>query len=216
MEFSYFDIVVSIIVLFLGLKGIINGFFKELFGLLGIVGGIFIASRVGDDVGQLISDSVFKFENSAAIGFTGFLVTLAIFWLLMVVVGLIFKKLSSVSGLGIFDKILGFIFSAGKFFLIAAVISYAAYNIKAMRTNIDSMMQNSFVFPVLVEVGSVIMKLDPVEISEDINATIQKSSEAVQESINENIKESTAKIIDDAKKKISQSSEQNLSTKEEQ
>lgn len=216
MEFSYFDIVVSIIVLFLGLKGIINGFFKELFGLLGIVGGIFIASRVGDDVGQVISDSVFKFENSAAIGFTGFLVTLAIFWLLMVVVGLIFKKLSSVSGLGIFDKILGFVFSAGKFFLIAAVISYAAYNIKAMRTNIDSMMQNSFVFPVLVEVGSVIMKLDPVEISEDINATIQKGSKAVQESIDENIKESTAQIIDDAKKKIIQSAEQNLSAKEEQ
>ncbi|MGE4397530.1 MAG: CvpA family protein [Sulfurimonas sp.] len=216
MEFSYFDIVVSIIVLFLGLKGIINGFFKELFGLLGIVGGIFIASRVGDDVGQVISDSLFKFENSAAIGFTGFLVTLAIFWLLMVVVGIIFKKLSSVSGLGIFDKILGFVFSAGKFFLIAAVISYAAYNIKAMRTNIDSMMQNSFVFPVLVEVGSVIMKLDPVEISEDINATIQKGSQAVQESIDENIKESTAQIIDDAKKKIIQSAEQNLSAKEEQ
>ncbi len=216
MEFSYFDIVVSIIVLFLGLKGIINGFFKELFGLLGIIGGIFIASRVGDDVGQVISDSLFKFENSAAIGFTGFLVTLAIFWLLMVVVGIIFKKLSSVSGLGIFDKILGFVFSAGKFFLIAAVISYAAYNIKAMRTNIDSMMQNSFVFPVLVEVGSVIMQLDPIEISEDINATIQKGSQAVQESIDENIKESTAQIIDDAKKKIIQSAEQNLSTKEEQ
>ncbi len=216
MGFSYFDIIVSIIVLFLGLKGIINGFFKELFGLLGIVGGIFIASRVGDDVGQLISDSVFKFENSAAIGFTGFLVTLALFWLLMVVIGLIFKKLSSISGLGIFDKILGFIFSAGKFFLIAAVISYAAYNIKAMRANIDSMMQNSFVFPVLVEIGSVIMKLDPVEISQDINSTIQKSSEAVQESINSNIKESATKIIDDAKKQISQSTEQNLSVKEEQ
>lgn len=216
MGFSYFDIIVSIIVLFLGLKGIINGFFKELFGLFGIVGGIFIASRVGDDVGQLISDSVFKFENSAAIGFTGFLVTLALFWLLMVVIGLIFKKLSSISGLGIFDKILGFIFSAGKFFLIAAVISYAAYNIKAMRANIDSMMQNSFVFPVLVEIGSVIMKLDPVEISQDINSTIQKSSEAVQESINSNIKESATKIIDDAKKQISQSTEQNLSVKEEQ
>jgi len=216
MEFSYFDIIISIIVLFLGLKGIINGFFKELFGLLGIVGGIFIASRVGDDVGQLISDSVFKFENSAAIGFTGFLVTLALFWLLMVVVGLIFKKLSSVSGLGIFDKILGFIFSAGKFFLIAAVISYAAYNIKAMRTNIDSMMQNSFVFPVLVEIGGVIMKLDPVEISDDINSTIQKSSDAIKESINATVKESATKIIDDAKKKISETAEQNLSVKEEQ
>jgi membrane protein required for colicin V production len=216
MGFSYFDIIVSIVVLFLGLKGIINGFFKELFGLLGIIGGIFIASRVGDDVGQLISDSVFKFENSAAIGFTGFLVTLAAFWLLMVFVGLIFKKLSSLSGLGIFDKILGFIFSAGKFFLIAAVISYAAYNIKAMRTNIDSIMQNSFIFPILVETGSVIMKLDPVEIGNDINATVQKSTRAMQESISESVKDSAVKIIDGTKKKVSQSLEQNLSAKEEQ
>jgi len=216
MEFSYFDIIISIIVLFLGLKGIINGFFKELFGLLGIVGGIFIASRAGDDVGQLISDSVFKFENSAAIGFTGFLVTLALFWLLMIIIGLTFKKLSSLSGLGIFDKILGFIFSASKFFLIAAVISYAAYNIKAMRGNIDSMMQNSFIFPVLVEIGGVIMKLDPVEISDDINSTIQKGSDALKDGINGTVKESAIKIIDDAKKQISQNAEQNLSVKEEQ
>lgn len=215
MGFSYFDIIVSIIVLFLGLKGIINGFFKELFGLLGIIGGIFIASRVGDDVGQLISNAVFKFENSAAIGFTGFLVTLALFWLLMVVVGLIFKKLSSLSGLGIFDKILGFVFSASKFFLIAAVIAYAAYNVKAMRANIDSIMQNSFVFPILVETGSVIMKLDPIEISNDINKTIQKGTEALQEGVSNNVKDSTIKIIDDAANKITQNVEQNLSHKEE-
>ncbi|MCK9472799.1 CvpA family protein [Sulfurimonas sp.] len=216
MEFNYFDIIVLIIVLFLGLKGIINGFFKELFGLLGIIGGIFIASRVGKDVGELISDAVFKFENSAAIDFTGFLVTLILFWLLMVVVGLIFKKLSSLSGLGIFDKLLGFVFSASKFFLIAAVIAYAAYNIKAMRASIDSIMQNSFVFPVLVETGSVIMKLDPIEISNDINETIQKSTEALQESVSSNLIDSSIKIVDDATKKISQNIEQNLSLKKDQ
>ncbi len=186
-----------------------------MFGLLGNIGGIFIASRVGDDVGQLISNAVFKFENSAAIGFTGFLVTLALFWLLMVVVGFIFKKLSSLSGLGIFDKILGFVFSASKFFLIAAVIAYAAYNVKAMRDNIDSIMQNSFVFPILVETGSVIMKLDPIEISNDINKTIQKGTEALQEGISNNVKDSTIKIIDDAANKITQNVEQNLSHKEE-
>lgn len=216
MEFNYFDIIVLIIVLFLGLKGIINGFFKELFGLLGIIGGIFIASRVGKDVGELISDAVFKFENSAAIDFTGFLVTLILFWLLMVVVGLIFKKLSSLSGLGIFVKLLGFVFSASKFFLIAAVIAYAAYNIKAMRASIDSIMQNSFVFPVLVETGSVIMKLDPIEISNDINETIQKSTEALQESVSSNLIDSSIKIVDDATKKISQNIEQNLSLKKDQ
>lgn len=214
MDFSYFDIVISILVLFLGLKGIINGFFKELFGLLGIIGGIFIASRVGKDVGKFINDSVLKFENDAAISFTGFLVTFALFWLFMIGVGIIFKKLSSLSGLGVFDKILGFIFSASKFFLIAAVIAYALYNIKAMKENLDSIMKNSSLFPVLVETGSAIMKLDPIEISDDMNKTINKNSEIIEDGIDKTLQNKALEIVGGTKKKIAETMEQNLSVKE--
>ena len=216
MEFNYFDIIVSLIVLFLGLKGIINGFFKELFGLLGIIGGIFVASRVGDRVGQYVSDLIFKFENNAAISFTGFLVTLAIFWLFMIGIGIIFKKLSSISGLGIFDRILGFVFGASKFFLIAAVIAYATYSVKAMKGTIDSISKNSFMFPILVETGSVIMKLDPVEISNDINETIDEGTKAIQNKINETINDSTLQIVEDVKKTLQESLEQNTSKQEVQ
>ncbi|MDD3475395.1 MAG: CvpA family protein [Sulfurimonas sp.] len=207
MEFSYFDIIVIILVLFLGLKGILNGFFKEIFGLIGIIGGIFIASRVGDSVGKIINDSVLKFQNDAAISFTGFLVTLALFWLFMIAIGLIFKKLSSVSGLGIFDKILGFIFSASKFFLIASVILYATYNIKAMRANLDSMMQNSVLFPILVNTGGFIMKLDPIEISDELNTTIEKSSQLIEDN--------ALKIVEDTKRKLDISADENLSNEKE-
>ncbi|MCK4737311.1 MAG: CvpA family protein [Sulfurimonas sp.] len=215
MELNYFDIIVSIVVLFLGLKGIINGFFKELFGLVGIVGGIFLASRVGDSVGQKLSDLIFNFENSAAVSFTGFLATLIVFWFFMVGVGFVFKRLSSMSGLGAFDKILGFIFSASKFFLIASVIAYATYNVKAMRGSIDSISENSFIFPILVEAGSVIMKLDPVEISNDINETIDKSTEAIQNKISETVSDSTLQIIKETKNKIKENIEQNLSNKDD-
>lgn len=215
MEFSYFDIVVSILVLFLGLKGILNGFFKEIFGLVGIIGGIFLASRVGESVGKIINDSVLKFQNDAAISFTGFLVTLSLFWLFMIAIGLLFKRLSSVSGLGIFDKILGFIFSASKFFLIASVILYSTYNIKAMRANLDSMMQNSILFPILVKTGSFIMKLDPIEISNEINASIEKGSQILEEDITKNIENSALKIVEDTKKKLDMNSEENLSKGED-
>ncbi len=190
MEFSYFDLVSAIIILFLGLKGIINGFFKELFGLIGIIGGIFIASRVGGKVGQYLSDIVFKFESNAAISFTGFLVTLIAFWLLMVVLGFIFKRLSSLSGLGPIDKVLGFIFGASKFFLIASVIAHAAYNIKAIKSTIDSTLQNnSILFPILVETGAFIMKLDPIQISEDINTSITNTTKSITETLEKEIKE---------------------------
>ena len=172
MEINYFDIVAAVIILLLGLKGIINGFFKEAFGLVGIIGGLFIASRIGGSVGTYLNDLIFNFSSPSAVSFLGFLTTLALFWLLMVFVGYIFKKLSSLSGLGPVDRILGFVFGASKFFLIAAVIAHAAYNIKAVRSTLDSVMHTSILFPIMVETGAYIMKIDPVGISNDVNTTI--------------------------------------------
>lgn len=205
MDFSYFDIVVIVLVLLLGLKGILNGFFKEFFGLLGIIGGIFVASRVAKSVGEILSNAIFKFESSSAINFSGFLVTLAAFWLLMVTVGIVFKKLSSASGLGFFDRIFGFIFSAGKFFFIASVIVYATHNVKALKANIEPIMKHSIVYPMCIEVGGYIMKLDTVD-SKDANSSL---------GMNPDIKESAIKMIDDTKKLIDERIEQNSTNLQE-
>ena len=205
MEFNYFDLVAAAIILLLGLKGVLNGFFKEVFGLVGIIGGIFVASRAGDSVGQYLSDLIFKFDNQGAISFTGFLATLAVFWLLMIFIGFAFKKMTDLSGLGIFDKILGFFFGASKFFLIAAVIAHAAYNIQALRTTLDSALEKSVLFPVLVETGAYIMKLDPVDMTDQINSKIDEgtamlnnaTTDAVQETIDSKVEAIKAKIAED-------------------
>lgn len=206
MEINYFDIVAAIIIFLLGLKGIINGFFKELFGLIGIIGGLFIASRFGDSIGEDLNNLIFNFSSPSAVSFLGFLTTLALFWLLMILIGYVFKKLSSISGLGPIDRILGFVFGASKFFLIAAVIAHAAYNIKAVKSTLDSVMQTSILFPIMVESGAFIMKIDPVGLSEDINSTIEQGSEAIKERtdelISENTQEKIQKIQDELKQQI--------------
>ena len=213
MELNYFDLVVGIIILLLGLKGIINGFFKELFGLIGIIGGIFVASRLGDSVGSLISDTIFKFESEAAISFVGFLATLIIFWAAMIILGMVLTKMSKVSGLGPVDKVFGFVVGSGKFFLIGAVIAYAVYNIQAVRVNLEPMMKTSFLFPVMVEVGSVVMHIDPAEVSSDLNDTLDEgvkaaqeqldsAKEVVTEKIDETLDESAEKIKEDVKEHI--------------
>ncbi|QOP41572.1 CvpA family protein [Sulfurimonas marina] len=198
MELNYFDIVAGVIILLLGLKGIINGFFKEVFGLIGIIGGIFIASRIGDDVGQYLSDMIFKFTNPSAISFTGFLVSLALFWVLMILTGMVFHKLSRLSGLGGLDKILGFLFGASKFFLIGAVIAFAISNIKSLKPTLDSVMSNSILYPVFVSTGSFIMKIDPVEevaqVQENIDAVTQTVEETAQEMIQDSIEKNISEI----------------------
>jgi membrane protein required for colicin V production len=196
MDFNYFDLIAASIILLLGLKGIINGFFKELFGLLGIIGGIFIASRLGNEVGQRLSDLVFKFDNSAAINFTGFLVTFAAVWISMILIGAFFTKLSAMSGLGIMDKLLGFVFGASKFFLIASVIAYATYNIKAIKSTLDSSLQTSVLFPVFVSTGAFIMKMDPAQLSKELNSSIDGVNEKIKESVDQNISDSIQEIKD--------------------
>jgi membrane protein required for colicin V production len=201
MEFNYFDLVASVIILFLGLKGVMNGFFKELFGLVGIIGGIFLASRIGDSVGQKLSDLIFNFQNEAGINFSGFLITLTTFWMLMLMVGYVFKKLSSLSGLGIIDKILGFAFGASKFFLIASIIAYATYSIKAIRSGLDSASNNSIIFPIMVETGGYIMKIDHTGISDSINQGIDETKQEILDKIDEEVTSATQKKLQEIRDK---------------
>jgi membrane protein required for colicin V production len=206
MDINYFDIIASVIILLLGLKGIINGFFKELFGLIGIIGGIFIASRFGDEVGLYLSNLALNLQNQAAISFTGFLATLAGFWMVMVFIGYTFKKLSSMSGLGPIDRLFGFLIGAGKFFLIAAVIAFSVNNVKALQSSIQSVMKTSVLFPVLVETGAYIMQIDPTEISKDVNDSIQKkvtdAKESIEEGVKKTMKESAQEQIDAIKQDL--------------
>ena len=202
MEFSYFDLVVGVIVLLLGLKGILNGFFKELFGLIGIIGGIFIASRVGDAVGSMLSDAIFKFDSQAAVSFTGFLVTLALFWGLMVVTGILFKKLSTISGLGPFDRVLGFAFGSGKFFLIASVIVYAMNNVEAIRKNLEPAMESSLFYNAMVATGGYIMKIDTAALADDVNKGVEGAVEKAGAVAQEHVVENAEAVIEDVKQQI--------------
>jgi membrane protein required for colicin V production len=213
MELNYFDLVVGIIILLLGLKGIINGFFKELFGLIGIIGGIFVASRLGDSIGGLISDAIFKFESKAAISFVGFITTLIIFWAGMIIIGMLFTRLSKASGLGPVDKVFGFVVGSGKFFLIGAVITYAIYNVQAIRVNLEPMMKNSLLFPLLVKTGSVIMHIDPTEVGNDINDSIDEGVKAAQEQITdvkEAVTEKVGETVDESAEKIKKSVKEHI------
>ena len=121
----------------------------------------------------------------------------------MIILGVMFKKLSIMSGLGPIDKILGFVFGASKFFFIAAVIAHASHNIKAVKSLIDdSTLQSSILFPILVETGAYIMKLDPVEISKDINNTATSLKNKAGEMIDSSTQNLTNDTIEQLKKSM--------------
>jgi membrane protein required for colicin V production len=158
-EFSTFDMIIVGISVVLGLKGLFKGFIKEVFGLVGIIGGIFIASRLSETVGNLIKPLI-GIDSNATLSLIGFVVTLIGFWILVYIAGSILSKMSEMSGLGALNRLFGFVFGTAKIFLIISVIFYALYQIQSFRASLDKKLANSIVFPVLVETGGFIVKLD--------------------------------------------------------
>lgn len=203
-NFGYFDIILGIIIILLGLKGLIDGFIKEFFGLLGIIGGIYLGSHYGQDVGKLISENIFTIKNPAALSFVGFLLTLGAFWLAMLIIGKLFVKLSSASGMGLVDRIAGFAFGAAKIFLIFSVIIYAISNIEATKNTLDKYTKNSFLYPYMIKTGSYIIKLNPKEFTQKI----EQKSDDLKDIVKKQIE---SKTVQEIKEKISSTLDSNES-----
>ncbi len=174
---SLFDIISLALILILGIKGIINGFIKEAFGLIGIVGGIFLASRYAQDAGEIVQNNFYNFENKASLYLIGFISVLILFWLLCIFLGFIIAHLLKMSGLGALDKLAGFFVGSLKIFLVFSILAIALSNIAFIKSRTDKYMNKSFMYPIFIEVGRYIVKLDTSHIikktiqSKDINSS---------------------------------------------
>jgi len=165
MDLNYFDVAVGSVILLLGLKGLLNGFSKEVFGLAGIVGGVFVASHIGGIIGKFLSDTLFHFESATAVNLVGFIFALGIFWLLMVALGTGFKKLTALSGLGPLDRVLGFVVGSSKFFFIISIIVYALFSVTAIRENFEEKMADSFFYEPMFATGNFILHIETDDVT---------------------------------------------------
>ena len=201
-SFAIFDLIILSITLILGLKGLFRGLIKEVFGIIGIIGAIFVASRISKEIGDLIAP-ILVLENEATIKLIGFVVALVAVWLVVYSAGVIVSKIFAASGLGIVDRIFGFVFGAAKIFLIFSVIAYALYQVQSFKKVIDEKFADSIVMPHLISVGSYIIKLDTATITNSIDKAVDsaKGSASVIEETTSSIKdgvESTVNGVKDA------------------
>lgn len=162
-NFSLFDVAVVVLILLLGLKGIFRGFIKESFSLIGLVGGIFIASRYGDAVGNMIDKNFYHFQNHSALSLVGFLGVLAAFWLIAVFIGTLFSGFVNSGSLGIIQQILGFVVGVIKVFLIFSIIFYVLANIEIIKSNLEKYVSKSVIYPYFMKTGAYIVKIKPLQ-----------------------------------------------------
>lgn len=183
-NFGFFDIIILILIGLLGLKGLLRGLVKELFAIFGIIGGIFIASRVASSTGGLI-DVVVGFQNENTMLLVGFIISLSIIWTAAYFAGIFLSTMFTLTGLGIFDRILGFLFGAGKVFLLFSVIFYALSSVETVKNKMSKLEQTSFFYPMLVSSGAVIIKLNNESLKNNITTKMDNVSNATKSSIND-------------------------------
>lgn len=201
-DFAVFDLIIIAITLILGLKGLFRGLIKEVFGIIGIIGAIFVASRISKEVGDLIAP-ILVLENEATIKLIGFVVSLVGVWIVVYSAGVIVSKIFSASGLGIIDRIFGFVFGAAKIFLIFSVIAYALYQVQSFKKVIDEKFATSIVMPHLISVGSYIIKLDTSTISNGFDKAVNTVKESpVVKDTTSTIKEEVNSTVNDVQEAV--------------
>ncbi|MFV0482276.1 MAG: CvpA family protein [Campylobacteraceae bacterium] len=163
---SWFDLICIIIIVVLGIKGIINGFAKEIFGLIGIIGGVFIASRYADKCGNFISENIYYIQNEASLFLLGFTSLFILTWIICLFIGFIFSKLLALSALTLLNRVLGFLIGSAKIFLVFAILFAALARIEFIKTNIENVVGNSFMYPILLKSGEFIINIKPEEIKD--------------------------------------------------
>ena len=192
IDFNYFDVTIGSIVLLLGIKGFMNGFIKEVFGLVGLVGGVYFASRLSEDAAVFIDKNFLHMDNLAILKLLGFISILVIIWTITTILGSVLSKLSTASGLGFINRTLGFIVGGGKYFLIFALIVTALSNVTLVKDNLEKHVHDSVLYPYLKMVGSAVIHLDPKKIGLENSSTsdVLKNVANLKQS-NDNNKSST-------------------------
>ena len=201
-DFAIFDLIILTITLILGLKGLFRGLIKEVFGIIGIIGAIFVASRISKEIGDLIAP-ILVLENEATIKLIGFITALVAVWLVVYSAGVIVSKIFSASGLGVVDRIFGFVFGAAKIFLIFSVIAYALYQVQSFKKVIDEKFANSIVMPHLISVGSYIIKLDTATITNTIDKAVDSAKDSsIVKDTTESVKNGVQETVNDVKEAV--------------
>lgn len=200
-DINIFDLVVAALITILGLKGLFRGFTKEFFALVGIVGGVFVASRLSQNAGEIVNN-IIPMENENTVLLVGFVSALVLFWIIAYILGAILSKVFDMSGLGIFDRLLGFAFGAGKIFLLFSIIAYAITQVKIINDNLAPKLESSIVFPLMKQTGAYIIKLDTSIFQEEVNSQLDTVVEKTKKSIVDISKEEIEKQAEELKNQL--------------
>ena len=176
MEFIGFqvvDIITVGLILFLAIRGLINGFSKELFKFLALIGGIAIAARTHKVAGEFIAQQNILPKLSP--DFQNLVAFIAVFILIFI----LFNMLSSIRAKfrtevpGFFSRILGYLISIVRYVFIFSLIIFGISNADFLKERFEKYYEDTILFEPMVHIGETLLNAKKKTVNEnnDTNAS---------------------------------------------
>jgi len=163
MEFMGFHIVDMIIVglvLFLAIRGLVNGFSKELFNFLSLIGGIAVAARTHTVVGKFISEQNILPDLSPDLQkLVGFATVLILILIIFNIISSIRTKLRSENP-GFISRVLGYIISVARYVFIFSLIVFGVNNADFLREKLAKHYEGSKLFTPMIQLGGELLNVN--------------------------------------------------------
>ena len=160
MGFHIIDIVIVGLVAFLAIKGLVNGFTKELLNFITIVGGVILAARYNTKVIQFINEQnlIPQIPNEFA-KIAGFIVIIVSIWLLIGFISSIITKLTS-RPTGFLSRLIGYILSAVRYLFIFSLIIFGVSQSDFFKKSATKFKNETKLFEPMTQVGAKILNID--------------------------------------------------------
>lgn len=192
----YVDIAVIIIVAVLGLRGLKNGLIHEIMGVLGVVLGIYFASKYCIDGARYIELVGLSFENRHILLMFAFILILALVWIGFLVLGVIVARFVVIlPEIAIINYFGGYVFSALKYFVILCVVVYGLTQVGFLKDPIKNLTEGTRSYPIMYEVAEKIMSIEALQ-------DLQKQYVEVEETAKKEVKKAATKAANEVVKSV--------------
>ena len=209
---NIFDIVVIGLILLLSIKGLLNGFTKELFGAIGLIGGIFIASYFHKTVAEYVHNNITDALSMNALNLLSLILIFVLFLTVVTYIGKGVALIGDSENISATSRLGGMLIKIVKLFFIFALIVFAFSTKPQVAQKFKDTLDSSKLYPLLKNAGATILNMpiiSDVNLGKKENKAVESNTTKTQETNN------TTEVNTTEVKKENKTVEQNTTTKEE-
>jgi membrane protein required for colicin V production len=159
MDFHIVDMIIVGLTLFLAIKGLVNGFSKELFNLIAIIGGVAVAARTNEAVGELIAKQAILPEMSIDFqNFIGFILVLLLILFIINFISSIVSRLGAEKP-GFISRFIGYLLSLIRYVFIFSLIVFGISNADFLKDKLEKHYKGSQLFEPMADIGRKLLNV---------------------------------------------------------